>query len=334
MPFSFAAPWLLSLLVVIPLLATLPLWGKRFTQPAGLRFADNTLVTTGGRSWRLNLRTVARAFRLLALALIVIALARPQTGQAEELIKREGVDIALALDMSGSMSALDYAPLNRLEAAKQVITAFTQRRSQDRIGLVVFSKDAFVQSPLTIDHDTLRLLIDEVSLAAEVSIDDGTAIGMGMAVAANLLKDSPVKSKIIVLLTDGVNTTGEIDPLTAAAIIETLGIKLYAIGVGLPGVVQVPLGGPSGGSAIIQESEFDEELMRRVSEATNGSFFKASDESGLQKIFDEIDSLEKSEIEVRTFTRSQEWAVWFLGPAVIILMIEAMLRYTLFRQIP
>lgn len=331
---SFASPWLLGLLVIVPVLAAVLLWGKRIRRPASLRYAYIRLTASPKGSWRLTLRPALLVLRLLALCLIIVAAARPQAGQAEEVVSLESVDIAIALDISGSMASLDFEPQNRLEAAKEMLLDFIDERPQDRIGLVVFAKDAFIQSPPTVDHEALRFLVQEVRLASDLRIEEGTAVGLGLASAANLLKDSEVQSKVVILLTDGVNTTGEVDPLTAAGAVQALDIKVHAVGIGRPGLVPVPQTGPSGTAIILEESELDEETLRRIAEATGGSFFQATDAGSLQQIYDEINTLERSQIEVRTFTRFQELALWFLAPALAILVLELFLRNTLFRKIP
>jgi Ca-activated chloride channel family protein len=269
------------------------------------------------------------------MALIIIAVARPQTGQAREIIKGEGVDITLALDISGSMASLDFEPQNRLEAAKDVIADFVQGRPYDPVGLVVFASDAFSQSPPTTDHNVLLRLLERSKLATDLGIDDGTAIGMGLANAGNMLKDSDAKSKVVILLTDGVNNAGQIDPLTAAEAAEALGIKVYTIGMGRPGQVPVPVVDAFGREQIrYQESQLDEATLQQIAEITGGRYFRAEDTSGLKEIYDEIDSLEKIQVEVERFTRYQELMGWLLLPALGLFVSEAFLRKTLFRKLP
>lgn len=335
MTLRFEAPWLLSLLFLVSLLAVRPLLYQMQSRPAGLRFADTGLAAYATRSWRLYLRSVLPAMRLLAIALVIIGAARPQTGQAREIIKGEGVDIALALDISGSMASLDFEPQNRLEAAKRVIADFVGERQYDRIGLVVFAGNAFNQSPPTVDHNVLARLLGQTKLASDLGVEDGTAIGMGLANAANMLKDSEVKSKVVILLTDGVNNAGQIDPLTAAEAAKTLGIKVYTIGMGRPGQVPVPATDLFGMLRITyQESKIDEELLQKIAGATGGRYFRAEDTAGLKQIYDEINSLEKSQVEVQTFTRYKELAVWLLLPALLLFVAEMFLRQTIFRKLP
>ena len=335
MIFRFESPWLLSLLLLLPVLAAWPVLAKRWSRPSGLRYADVKLAARPTRSWRIALRPILNGLRILALAFIIIAVARPQTGQARDIIKGEGVDIALALDISGSMASLDFEPDNRLEAAKQVISDFVQKRPYDQIGLVVFASNAFNQSPPTTDHNVLLRLLARTDLAPELGIEDGTAIGMGLANAGNMLKDLDAKSKVIILLTDGVNNAGEIDPLTAAQAVEALGIKVYTIGMGRPGQVPVPVEDIFGREQIVyQESELDEATLQEIADTTGGRYFRAEDTRGLKQIYDEIDSLEKSQIEVERFTRYQELMAWLLIPALGLVVSEMALRKTLFRKLP
>jgi Ca-activated chloride channel family protein len=335
MIFRFESPWFLSLLLLLPVLAIWPLLVKRWSRPATLRYADVKLAVTSGRSWRIALRPILHWVRIVALALIILAVARPQTGQAREIVKGKGVDIALALDISGSMASLDFEPQNRLEAAKHVISDFVQKRPYDQIGLVVFASDAFSQSPPTTDHNVLLRLLDRTELATDLGIDDGTAIGMGLANDGNMLKDSDAKSRVIILLTDGVNNAGEIDPLTAAEAAEALGIRVYTIGMGRPGQVPVPVVDVFGREQIVyQESLLDEVTLQEIASITGGQYYRAEDTAGLRQIYDEIDSLEKSQVEVERFTRFQELMGWLLIPALGLVVSEMVLRKTVFRKLP
>jgi Ca-activated chloride channel family protein len=282
-----------------------------------------------------RLQPALRGLRILAMALIILAVARPQAGQAREIVKGEGVDIALALDISGSMASLDFQPQNRLEAAKGVIADFVQKRPYDRIGLVVFASSAFNQSPPTTDRNVLLRLLDRTELATDLGIDDGTAIGMGLANAGNMLKDSSAKSRVIILLTDGVNNAGEIDPLTAAQAAEALGLRVYTIGMGRPGEVPVPVVDLFGREQIVyRESDLDEATLQAIADTTGGRYFRAEDTAGLQEIYDEIDSLETSQVEVERFTRYQELMGWLLLPALGLFLTEMALRKTVLRSLP
>jgi Ca-activated chloride channel family protein len=335
MIFRFESPWLLSLLLLLPVLAVWPLLAKKWSRPSGLRYADVGLAAKSTRSWRIALRPILNVLRIVAMALIIVAVARPQTGQARDIIKGEGVDIALALDISGSMASLDFEPQNRLEAAKQVISDFVQKRPYDQIGLVVFASNAFSQSPPTTDHNVLLRFLDRTELATDLGIDDGTAIGMGLANAGNMLKDSDARTKVVILLTDGVNNAGEIDPQTAADAAEALGIKVYTIGMGRPGEVPVPVVDVFGREQIVyQDSALDEVTLQQIADTTGGKYFRAEDTAGLKQIYHEIESLEKSQVEVERFTRYQELMGWLLIPALGLILSETFLRKTVFRKLP
>ena len=319
---SFGSPWLLFLLLAVPLLAALPrLWRGRMG-PAAMIYADTGLVSAGGWSVRLRLMPFVSALRFIALALVIIAAARPQIADAREVIRGEGVDIAVALDISGSMGQTDFAP-HRLAAAKQIIAEFIEERQYDRIGLVVFSQEAFIQSPPTLDHDVLLRLLSDVHLADQLGIEDGTAIGSGLATAANMLKDSDSESRLVTLLTDGVNNSGQLDPITVATAAEALDIKLYTIGVGTT---------QTGVTA--EESPLDEETLQEIADVTSAKYYRATDTEGLRGIYAEINALEKSEVEILVFTRYREVLAWFLAPALLLILLEALLSRTAFRRIP
>jgi Ca-activated chloride channel family protein len=335
MIFRFESPWFLGLLLLVPLLAAWPVLARKWSRPAGLHYADVKLAAKSYRTWRITMRPLLTVLRVLAVALIIVAIARPQTGQARDIVRGEGVDIALALDISGSMASLDFEPANRLQAAKAVIGDFVQKRPYDQIGLAVFASNAFSQSPPTTDHQVLARLLDRIELSTELGIDDGTAIGMGLANAGNMLRDSDAKSKVVILLTDGVNNAGEIDPLTAAEAAKVLGIKVYTIGMGRPGQVPVPSTDLFGRETVVyQESTLDEGTLQEIADITGGLYFRAEDTAGLKEIYDEIDSLEKSQVEVERYTRYRELAAWLLIPALGLVVGEKSLRKTYFRKLP
>ena len=323
---SFASPWLLILLIGVPILAAMPYMWRRRMAPAAMRYAD-TRLTSHSRSLRLRVMPFVPALRFLALALLIIAAARPQMAEAREVIRGEGVDIAIALDISGSMGQTDFAP-NRLGAAKEIVAEFIEERKYDRIGLVVFSQEAFIQSPPTLDHGVLLRLLTDVHLADQLGIEDGTAMGIGMATAANMLKDSTSESKLVTLITDGVNNAGQLDPITVATASEALGIKLYTVGVG----TSQPGGSGEGGGS--QESPLDEETLREIANITDAKFYLATDTEGLRDIYAEINALEKSEVEVLVFTRYREVLVWLLAPALALLLLDLVLSQTVFRRLP
>ena len=329
---TFQFPWLLFLLPAAVAPAVLPyLWKKRLG-PVFMSYADTGLLPGTRRSLRLRLRPFVSMLRYLALALVVVAAARPQLADAREVIRGEGVDIAIALDVSGSMGETDFEP-HRLGAAKEIIAAFIEERKYDRIGLVVFSREAFIQSPPTLDHLALDRLLRDVYLADEMRLEDGTAIGSGMATAANMLKDSSAQSKLVTLITDGVNNAGELDPITVATAAEMVGIKLYTIGVGREredGDSQV---GKSAG-AVTQENPLDEETLRQIAAITNAKYYRATDVEALRGIYAEINALEKSDVEILNFVRYREVLAWFLVPALALLLLELVLSNTAFRKVP
>ncbi len=325
---SFASPEVLIALLAVPALAAATfVYGRRLRNPA-IRYPSLDLAPRPKRrSWRTYSGPILTVLRLGALTLLIIALARPQTGNAREIIKGEGVDIALALDISGSMGTRDLGPGGRIAAAKSAIAEFVTEREHDRMGLVVFAESAFLQAPPTLDHDVLLRLTEQVRLARTVGIRDGTAIGMGLATAANMLKDSEVESKIIVLLTDGVNNAGAIDPITAATAAEALGIKVYTIGVGRP-TISAFSGGLSTGI------DLDEDSLREIAAMTGGRYFRATDPEGLSRIYAEINELERSEIETFAFSQRNELASWVMIPGLFLLIGELGLRRTVLRTLP
>ncbi|MEA3336524.1 MAG: VWA domain-containing protein [Chloroflexota bacterium] len=343
MNFQFAAPWILVLLLVIPLFLLRALSSGKpgragvvqaRNRPATLTHAATNLAQGLSRSWKVTWRPLTLVMRLAAIALMIVALARPQMVQGKETITGEGIDIALAVDISGSMASLDFQPNNRLEASKLVIDDFIGERPYDRLGLVVFASEAFSQAPLTLDKNALRRSLDQVELATDLGIDDGTAIGLGIANAAGMLTNSEAKSQIIILLTDGVNNSGQIDPLTAAEAAKAMGIKVYTVGAGRLGQVPVPVQGMFGKEIVYQESQLDEETLRQVARITGGKYYRAEDTSGLRAIYDEINKLEKSQVEVEVYNLYQELAGWLLVPALFLMLSEVVLRNTIFRRVP
>jgi len=335
MNFQFASPWVLSLLLIVPMLGVIYILARGRTKPATMKHAATSLARGLPRSWKITMRPVLNVMRLAIITLTVFALARPQIVQGRETISGEGVEIALAVDISGSMASLDFEPKNRLEAAKQVISDFIEARRYDKIGLVVFASEAFSQSPLTLDRKMTARSLDQVQLATDLDLDDGTAIGLGLANAANMLTNSDAESKIIILLTDGVNNAGQIDPLTAAEAANALGIKVYTIGAARPGQVPVPVQTLRGGSDVVyQESVLDEEILQQVADITGGKYYRAEDTTGLRAIYDEINQLEKSEVEVQVFNQYTELAGYLLVPALLILLLELVLRKTAFQSNP
>lgn len=327
----FANPEFLALLIVIPFL----IWWytKRQGRMTGtLRYSSLGVVktTTNPKAWKY--RHVLFAFRTLAIILLIIGFARPQSGRTEEEVITEGIDIMLAMDVSGSMAAEDFKPKNRLEAAKVVAADFIKGRRNDRIGMVVFAAKSFTQCPLTLDYGILLDFLGKIQIGM---IEDGTAIGMGIATAVNRLRDSRAKSKVIILLTDGVNNRGELDPLTAARIAHALGIRIYTIGAGTRGDALYPVEDPFFGKRYVRMPvEIDEESLTKIANITGGKYFRATDRESLAKIFKEIDSLEKTKIEVKEYTRYKELFVNFLAVALSLVLLEIFLGNTKWRKIP
>ncbi len=326
---TFANPGAFYLLLLVPVMFA---WYVRRGRKQFLNLRVPTLQSfrAGEGGWRVRFRHLPAAMRLLAFSLLVVALARPQTSSEGENITTEGIDIVLVTDVSGSMLAEDFRP-NRIEAAKEVAVEFVESRPDDRIGFVVFAGESFTQCPLTLDHDVLRTLIAGVKPGL---IEDGTAIGMGLATAVSRLKDSKGISRVIVLLTDGVNNQGSIDPMTAAGIASTFGIRVYTVGVGTRGTAPYPVQTPLGTQYRNVPVEIDEELLKNIADQTGGRYFRATDNNRLKGIYEEIDRLEKSKIEVTQFRRHKEdfYTAGFAGG--ILLLVEVLLSLTLFRKIP
>ncbi len=280
---------------------------------------------------RYYLRHLPFLLRAVAVALIIVALARPQGAQDNQDVSTQGVDIVLALDVSGSMLARDFKP-NRISAAKDVATKFILDRRSDRIGLVVFAAESYTQSPLTTDHATLINLLNQVESGV---LEDGTAIGNGLATAVSRLKNSDAKSKVAILLTDGVNNSGQIAPLTAAEIARNFGIKVYTIGVGTQGTALMPVQDAWGNHTFAQAPvEIDEEVLRQIAEETGGKYYRATDNQSLSDIYDQINSLEKTKIEVKDFLVYQERYLLFVLLAFGALLLEVIVRHVYLRQIP
>ncbi|UTW62120.1 VWA domain-containing protein [bacterium SCSIO 12741] len=268
-------------------------------------------------------------FRLIALGLIIFVLARPQSSSSWEDVNTEGIDIVVCLDISGSMLAEDFEP-NRLEASKEVAKEFIEGRPNDRIGLVVYAGESFTQCPLTTDHTVVKNLFQEVQFG---QIQDGTAIGMGLATAVNRLKKSDAKSKVIILLTDGQNTTGAISPVTAADIAKTYGIRVYTIGVGTNGQAPFPVETPFGRQYRHMDVKIDEETLTSIADLTDGQYFRATDNDKLAEVYREIDKLEKSKTEVTEYRKKAEEFFPYLLAAVLLLGLEYLIRNTYLRAL-
>jgi Ca-activated chloride channel family protein len=325
---TFANPDFLFLLLVIPALIAFYVL-KQHKASAALRMPGLQAVEKSTATFRNYLRHALFAIRMIAVSLFVFVLARPQSSDKFQNVSTEGIDIVMALDISGSMLARDFKP-DRLEASKDVATEFISGRPYDRIGLVVFSGESFTQCPITTDHAVLINLMREVQSGM---IEDGTAIGMGLANAVNRIKDSEAKSKVIILLTDGINNRGEIAPATAAGIAKTFGVRVYTIGVGTQGMAPYPVQTPFGIQYQNMPVEIDENILKEIAQTTGGRYFRATDNNKLVQVYSEIDKLEKSKIDVKQFTRKEEK---YLNPAIIafcLLAIEVILRNTVLRKV-
>ena len=326
---KFSNPeYLWLLLVLIPLCIWYIL--KQYKSDASLQVSTIQPFLTVKRSRKTYLFHLLFLFRMCCIALIIIAIARPQKSNSVRSEMTEGIDIILSLDVSGTMLAEDLRP-NRLEAAKNVATEFIAGRSTDNIGLVIFAGESFTQSPLTNDHASLMNLMRSVNYGM---IEDGTAIGVGLANAVNRLKDSPTKSKVVILLTDGSNNAGDVAPITAAEIASQFGIRVYTIGVGTRGTARYPFQTPMGIRYQDIPVEIDEDVLQQIALMTGGSYFRATDNSTLKSIYEEIDRLEKSKLQVSEYSKKSEEYYPFLLVAMFLLLCELILRYTLLRRLP
>lgn len=326
---SFAYPWVLWFLFIIPAMIFWHYFKGRKQEP-GINYSYLKFVDGISSNWKEKLKDVPIFLRAAALAFMIIALARPQTFSSGENIYAEGIDISLVLDISGSMLAEDLRP-NRLESAKNVIDKFIEGRVSDRIGLVVFSRYAFTQCPLTVDYKVLRNLLSEIKSGM---IEDGTAIGNALANGTNRLKDSEAKSKIIILLTDGVNNAGEVDPLTAVEIAKNYGIRIYTIGVGTRGEAPYPVQTPFGIRYQMVPVEIDEPLLKNIAGSTGGQYFRATDNRTLNEIYNKIDKLEKTKVEVTSYQSAAELYYGWLKISLLLILLELILSKTILRRLP
>lgn len=324
----FADPNFLYLLLLVPVMIAFYVL-KQHKASASLSMPELQPFNQAGRTFRNYLRHALFAFRVLAFVFLILVLARPQATNTFQDMSTEGIDIMLTMDISGSMLARDFKP-DRLEASKNVATEFISGRPYDRIGLVVFSGESFTQCPLTTDHAVLINLMREIKSGM---IEDGTAIGMGLANAINRIKDSEARSKVIILLTDGVNNRGEIAPATAAEIAKTYGIRVYTIGVGTQGMAPYPVQTPFGTRYQNMPVEIDEAILTQIARETGGRYFRATDNNKLVEVYNEIDKLEKSIIDVRQFSKKEEKFLWPAFAAFCLMALEMILHYTLLRNL-
>lgn len=328
---EFKDPGLLLLLTIIPLLVWRYIRRVRRGEES-LRFST-TMALEGVRpSWTVSARHVLFGTGMLALALSIVALARPRQGTEVEEILSEGIDIIIALDASGSMEARDFEPRNRFFVAKAVAGKFIAGLRHDRAGLIVFAAKALTRCPPTLDYAVLQTVLENTQTG---EIEDGTAIGSALATSLNRLRESTARSKVIILVTDGVNNRGEIQPLDAAEMARALGVKIYTVGVGSSGITQVPIQDPVYGKIFIEQRvEIDEASLTRIAEMTGGIYYRATDRPELEQIFEEIGRLEKSDIKVKTYRQYSERFLDFLMPALMLVLVAAVAGFTRFNKLP
>jgi Ca-activated chloride channel family protein len=328
--FRFKDPvWLLLLL--IPAGYIYVRYFTSFLKPPSIPYSNLKVFDGIGSSWRTRLASAMPALKAIGLSGLILALARPQSGYGDTRQSVEGVDIMLVLDTSGSMKAEDFKPKNRLFVAKEVIRNFIDGRENDRLGLTVFARRAFTQCPLTTDYDLLKSLLERVDFGM---VEDKTAIGLAIANAANRLRESTAKSKIIILLTDGVNNVDDLSPIDAAKAAAALGIKIYTIGAGRPGMVDIPYDTGFGVRYQQVESEIDEDALKEISGITGGQFYRAKDEATLKNIYDQISKLEKTKIEVQRYYRYNELFGQFVIAGLALLFAELALSKTILGGMP
>ncbi len=330
--YRFANPEYLYLLFLLPIMAY---WymKKRGKGGGKIRFSDIHVIKKVGKTAKQRLRHSLFLLRLLFVSMIIIAFARPQSGSKMRETTTEGVDIILAIDVSSSMLAEDFKPKNRLEAAKMVAKEFIEGRQNDRLGLVIFAGESFTQCPLTLDYGVLLTILEQIKVADKDW--DGTAIGMGIVNAVNRLRDSKAKSKVIILLTDGVNNRGEVDPITASNIAEAIDVKIYTVGAGSQGTALYPVDDPLLGKRFVpMPVEIDEEVLKKIAANTNAKYFRATDTKKLSEIYEEIGELEKTKIDVKEFTQYEEYFHVFLISGLLFFILEIVLGSTVFRKLP
>ncbi len=326
---EFASSYYLYGLIIIPLLIVWYVFLGRKHQ-AYVKFSDTSFFTGMPKSWRIYAQRLLFAIKMCALALLIIALARPQSSSKNQKINVEGIDIVLTIDLSSSMLAQDLKP-DRLEAAKNISADFVKGRPEDRMGLVVFASETFTQVPLTTDHGMLLNMMKELKCGM---LEDGTAIGDGLASSVSRLKDSEAISKVVILLTDGDNNAGSIDPATAAEMAKLFGVRVYTIGVGTRGTAPYPMQTPFGTIQYQQiQVTINEELLQKIADETGGKYFRATSNEKLQQIYEEIDQLERSKIEINEFTRVHEEFLPFVLWSLALLLLGFVLKNTVFKTL-
>jgi Ca-activated chloride channel family protein len=322
--------WLLALLPIVML------WRGRRGPVAAIEYSDVSLAREVARTSRSRIGRFVWLLPILAGALMIAGLARPQRAHSRIEVTANGIDIVLALDVSGSMQALDFQinrqRVNRIEVVKSVVSKFIDERPDDRIGIIAFAGAPYLVSPITLDHDWLQQNLERVSVGAA---DDGTAIGSAIAASVNRLRLTPSKSKVVILLTDGVNNTGKISPLAAAEAAKAMGVKIYTVGVGVRGDAPIPVRDAAGNMRIITAKvDVDERTLQAVAEETGGKFYRATDTDSLQKIYEQINQFEKTAQTVQKFERTEELYSWVLIPSLAILCLSFLLQQTRLRRLP
>ena len=331
---QFLQPEWLWLLALLPLVM---IWRGRRGPVAAIEFSDVGLAREVSRRSRARIGGWVWLLPLLAAALMIVGLARPQRGNSRTEVTANGIDIVLGLDVSGSMQALDFLVdghrVNRIEVVKSVVSKFIEERPNDRIGLIAFAAAPYLVSPLTLDHDWLQQNLERVSTA--VGNDDGTAIGSAIAAGVNRLRKTNAKSKVMILLTDGMNNTGKISPLAAAEAAKAMGVKVYTIGVGVRGMAPIPMKDQAGNTRLVMDRvDVDEKTLQAVAGQTGGTFYRATDTDSLQKIYEQINRLEKTALTVQKFEHYDELYSWALIPAIAFLGLGVGLQHTRFRRLP
>lgn len=329
MTITYAYPIFFWLLVLVPLLVIFYFIFLNRKKPV-VHYSSLGTFKEIKKTLRQRLLHMPMVLRLAALSVFIVAMARPQSTSKSQSINSEGIDIVICLDISGSMLAEDFKP-NRIDASKKVALDFIEGRQNDRIGLVVFSGESFTQCPLTTDHSVLKNLFRDINSGMLV---DGTAIGEGLATAVNRIKESKAKSKVVILLTDGVNNAGSVDPLTAGEIAKKFGVKVYTIGVGTNGYAPYPVKTPFGIQYQNMEVQIDEDILRKIAKDTGGKYFRATDNTTLKNIYTEIDHMEKTIIEVTEFRKKGEEFLPLVLVGLFLLFVEAVSRYTFLKTIP
>ena len=329
--FKLAAKLYLLLGLLLPLLA----WWARLLERKGQRhvwFAGRDLFPAPVPSLKATLIRRLNVFKMAALFLFIVALARPQLLDTDRVEEQKGMDILLTLDISGSMAAVDFKPRNRLEVAKEVIAAFIEKRRSDRLGLVIFAATSYTKCPLTVDYDILKFYLQQTELG---ELEDGTALGMALATSVNRIRHAAAKTKIVILLTDGVNNRGEIDPRDAAKMARDFHIKVYTIGVGTRGQAPYPVLDSLGRKRFVMvDVEIDEPLLQEMARTTGGLYFRATDRGSLQEIFGEIDRWEKTGIKTRTHTETTELFPYFIALGLLLLLLVETARRSFLRTLP